>query len=167
LQTMTPAGADVKFPWELARCQHWPLLAQAFRLTGDIRFASEIVNELHDFVAANPIATAVNWSCTMDVALRAANWAIAFERLRAGPPAGDFWTAAYEALFDHGVFIEAHLENTYEVTSNHFLSNIVGLFYVAAAFRDLPIGARWDAQCRRWLSHELEVQVLADGADYE
>src|SRR5262249_22946573 len=46
-------------------------------------------------------------------------------------------------------------------------SNIVGLFYVAAAFGDLPIGVRWDAQCRRWLARELEVQVLADGADYE
>ncbi|HMF94925.1 MAG TPA: alginate lyase family protein [Vicinamibacterales bacterium] len=167
LQTMKPAGADVKFPWELARCQHWPVLAQAYRLTGDVRFAGELASELEDFVTANPVGTAVNWSCTMDVALRAANWAVAFELLRAAPFDSGFWTAAYESLFDHGVFIEGHLENTYEVTSNHFLSNIVGLFYVAAAFRDLPIGARWDSQCRTWLARELEVQVLADGADYE
>ncbi|HJZ78054.1 MAG TPA: alginate lyase family protein [Vicinamibacterales bacterium] len=167
LQTMKPDGADVKYPWELARCQHWPLLAQAYRLTGDDRYAREVASQLDDFVAANPVGTAVNWSCTMDVALRAANWAIAFDLLRAAPIDAEFWTAAYERLFDHGVFIEGHLENTYEVTSNHFLSNIVGLLYVAAAFRDLPIGARWDAQCRRWLARELEVQVLADGADYE
>src|SRR5262249_9721588 len=164
---MKPDGADVKYPWELARCQHWPLLAQAYRLTGDDRYAREVASQLDDFVAANPVGTAVNWSCTMDVALRAANWAIAFDLLRAAPIHAEFWTAAYERLFDHGVFIEGHLENTYEVTSNHFLSNIVGLFYVAAAFGDLPTGARWDAQCRRWLARELEVQVLAGRADYE
>ena len=73
----------------------------------------------------------------------------------------------YEALFDHAAFIERHLENRYEVTSNHFLSNVVGLFYLAAVFRDLPRGELWNRQCRDWLAHEMEVQVLADGADYE
>jgi hypothetical protein len=167
IETMRPPGADIKLPWELGRCQHWPVLGQAFRLTGDIRFAEEIARELDDFLEANPIGTAVNWSCTMDVAIRAANWALALELIAAASLPDAFWPLAYAALFDHGVFIEGHLENTYEVTSNHFLSNVVGLFYVANAFRDLPSGAQWDAQCRTWLVQELEVQVLADGADYE
>jgi hypothetical protein len=164
---MRPAGADIKLPWELGRCQHWPLLGQAYRLTREDRFAWEIVRELRDFMHANPIGTAVNWACTMDVALRAANWALALELIRpcALPP--DVWLDAYQALFDHGAFIERHLENRYEVTSNHFLSDVVGLFYVASVFRDLPRGALWDGQCRAWLVQEMDVQVLADGADYE
>src|SRR5262249_20625317 len=92
LQTMKPDGADVKYPWELARCQHWPLLAQAYRLTGDDRYAREVASQLDDFVAANPVGTAVNWSCTMDVALRAANRAIAVGLLRAAPIDAWFWT---------------------------------------------------------------------------
>jgi hypothetical protein len=168
LERMRPGLSDIKLPWELARCQHWPLLGQAFRLTGDGRFAIEIARELRDFCAANPIGTAVNWACTMDVALRAANWALAFELVRPCEALTEsFWAEAYEALFDHGVFIERHLENNYEVTSNHFLSNVVGLFYVAAAFRDLPQGAAWDRQCRSWLAQEMGVQVLPDGADFE
>jgi hypothetical protein len=168
LERMRPGRADIKLPWELARCQHWPVLGQAYRLTGDDRFAIEIARELRDFLDANPIDTAVNWACTMDVALRAANWALALELVRpcASLP-GRFWNEAYEVLFDHGVFIERHLENTYEVTSNHFLSNVVGLFFVAAAFRDLPKGASWDHQCRAWLAQEMDVQVLPDGADFE
>jgi hypothetical protein len=166
-EQMRPVGADIKRPWELARCQHWPLLGQAYRLTREDRFAWEIVRELRDFMDANPIGTAVNWACTMDVALRAANWALALELIRpcALPP--DVWLDAYQALFDHGAFIERHLENHYEVTSNHFLSDVVGLFYLAAVFRDLPRGALWDAQCRAWLMQEMDVQVLPDGADYE
>ncbi|MEP7309730.1 MAG: alginate lyase family protein [Acidobacteriota bacterium] len=168
LELMRPGRADIKLPWELARCQHWPLLGQAYRLTGDDRFAVEVEHELHDFMAANPIGIGVNWTCTMDVALRAANWAIALDLIRscASLTVG-FWRAAHEALFDHGVFIEGHLENHYEVTSNHFLSNVVGLFYLAAVFDDLPRGAAWDRQCRGWLAQEVEVQVLPDGADFE
>jgi hypothetical protein len=168
LERMRPGRADIKLPWELGRCQHWPLLGQAYRLTHDDRFATEIVRELDDFIDANPIGTAVNWACTMDVGLRAANWALAFELVRPCASLGTaFWSRAYEALFDHGVFIERHLENTYEVTSNHFLSNVVGLFFVAAACRDLPQGEAWDRQCRAWLEQEMGVQVLPDGADFE
>jgi hypothetical protein len=168
LDEMRPGRADVKLPWELARCQHWPTLGQAYRLTGDDRFAQEIARELRDFTEANPTSTAVNWACTMDVALRAANWAIGLELIRACPslePA--FWQDAFEALFDHGAFIERHLENHYGVTSNHFLSNIVGLFFLAAVFDDLPRGQLWNRQCRSWLVEEMTAQVLPDGADFE
>jgi hypothetical protein len=167
-EQMRPAGADIKLPWELARCQHWPLLGQAYRLTGDDRFAAEIARELRDFTEANPIGIGVNWTCTMDVALRAANWAVALGLVRScASLTPGFWREACEALFDHGVFIEGHLENHYEVTSNHFLSNVVGLFYLAAVFHDLPRGAAWDRQCREWLAQEFEIQVLPDGADFE
>src|SRR5437868_1979856 len=70
LLEMRPENADVKYPWELARCQHWATLGQAFQLTGDDRFAIEIARELDDFVEANPTGFGVNWTCTMDVALR-------------------------------------------------------------------------------------------------
>ncbi len=49
----------------------------------------------------------------MDVALRAVNWALALELIRpCRDSAQDSWLPAYEALFDHGAFIERHLENT-------------------------------------------------------
>ena len=110
----------------------------------------------------------MNWPARWTSALRAANWAIGLELVRSCPPLPPtFWPTAYEALFDHGTFIESHLENTYEVTSNHFLSNVVGLFFLAAMFDDLPRGSAWDRQCRSWLAEEMDVQVLPDGADYE
>ena len=70
LRRMRPPNADVKYPWELARCQHWVTLGQACRLTGDDRFAREIANELDDFVEANPVGLGINWTCTMDVGTR-------------------------------------------------------------------------------------------------
>jgi hypothetical protein len=165
---MRPGLADIKLPWELGRCQHWVPLGQAFRLTGDERYAAEILRQHADFLDAHPIGMGVQYVCTMDVAIRAFNWALAFELVRTAAAFDDeARRRAYRSLFDHGVFIEANLENKYEVTSNHFLSNIVGLCGVARVFSDLPAGVRWTGRCREWLEQEMRVQVLDDGADYE
>src|ERR1019366_4139775 len=102
------------------------------------------------------------------VAVRAASGAIGLELVRASTVLDDeLWTRAYSALYDHGVFIRDNLENTYEVTSNHFLSNIVGLLFLGAVFADLPRGAEWSEFARAAIEHEMDVQVLPDGADYE
>jgi heparinase II/III-like protein len=168
LLEMRPGNADIKYPWELARCQHWATLGQAFQLTQDDRFAIEIARELDDFVEANPTGLGVNWTCTMDVGLRVVSWAIALEMARTCPALDDaWWVRAYTALFDHGVFIRNNLENTYEVTSNHFLSNLLGLLFLGAVFSDLGEGAAWTTFSRGAIEHEMTVQVLADGADYE
>jgi len=168
LLEMRPGNADVKYPWELARCQHWATLAQAYGLTGDDRFAIEIARELDDFVAANPVGVGVNWTCTMDVGLRVVSWALALEAVHASPALSDeFWRRAYGALHDHGVFIRNNLENTYEVTSNHYLSNLLGLLFLGRTFDGLAIGAEWTTFSREAIEQEMRVQVLADGADYE
>src|SRR6185295_19480097 len=122
----------------LGRCQQLVPLGQAYRLTSDSRYAREVFLQIEDFAEANPTGVGVQWLCTMDVAIRAANWTIALALVRSCAdidPAR--WVNAYRLLFDHGVFIENNLENTYEVTSNHFLSNIVGLNVVAAVFAEL------------------------------
>lgn len=168
LYEMRPGNADVKYPWELARCQHCVTLGQAYRLTGDERFAAEIAAELDDFAAANPVCVGINWTCTMDVGLRAVSWVIALDLVRDSRALTDaFWARAYAALFDHGLFIRGNLENTYEVTSNHFLSNVVGLWFLAALFDGHDEGRAWEAFARAALETEIEVQVLPDGADFE
>lgn len=165
---MQPGNADIKYPWELSRCQHWPTLGQAFLLTKDDRFALEIARELDDFTEANPAGVGVNWTCTMDVGLRAVSWTIGLELVRASTALDEaFWARAFSALYDHGVFIRNNLENTFEVTSNHFLSNLTGLLWLGAVFADLAEGTAWLSFAQRALEHEMTVQVLPDGADYE
>jgi hypothetical protein len=168
LYEMRPRNADVKYPWELARCQHFVTLGQAFALTGDERCAQEIVRELDDFVEANPIGIGINFTCTMDVAIRALNWALGLELIHKSRTLDRAcWKRAYAAVYDTGVFTRDNLENHYEVTSNHFLSNVVGLWFLGAVFADLPAGQEWLTFARDALEQEIKVQVLPDGADYE
>ena len=167
LWKMRPGMADIKLPWELARCQHWPALAQAWLLTGDARYAEEIFAERADFDEANPVGYGIHWTCTMDVAIRAANWALALEMIRSYPAAEAVWIGAYRSLFAHGHFIRANLEDKYEVTSNHFLSNVIGLYYLAQVFRESTQAGEWLEFARNAIEREMHVQILPDGADFE
>lgn len=168
LAEMAPKGADVKAPWELGRLQHWVVLSQAALLFGDERFAAEIVRQAIDFSEANPVGVGVQWVCTMDVALRTVSWAIATELLDGFGGLGDSdRKILYEGLYEHGAFVRTHLENFYEVTSNHYLSNLLGLLFAGAVFDDLEPGAQWWRFARGEIAREIEKQVLPDGADFE
>ena len=164
---MRPGNADVKLPWELGRCQHWLVLAQAWLLTGDARYAREILAQRADFDEANPAGYGVQWACTMDAGLRAASWAVALDLVGDYPAESGDWLAAFDSLHRHALFIRGNLEDKYEVTSNHFLANVVGLYYAARALGPSPEAAEWTRYCREALEREMTVQVLPDGADFE
>lgn len=168
LFAMRPANADIKYPWELARCQHFLPLGQAYRLSGNARYAHELVEQCLDFIEANPVGIGINWTCTMDVALRAANWCFALNLVAACAEIEErTWETIYRHLFETGVFILDNLENKYEVTSNHFLSNVIGIHVLSAEFEGLSFAEKWDAYAREALEEEIVAQVLPDGADYE
>ena len=158
--------SDIKVPWELSRFQHLPLLAAAFRLSGERRYLAEVGAQLDSWIVANPVEIGVNWACTMDVAIRAANWVAALA-LCAEDAAREPWAErAAASLLLHGRFIGAHLE-TAEARTNHYLSDIAGLAVLATLFSRGPEGAAWGAFATRELAAEMEHQVREDGCGHE
>lgn len=83
----TVPGIDVKVPWELSRMQHLIQFVWAYMLAGkgDKEFENpkvyerEFQDEILDFISVNPPKFGVNWTCTMDVAIRAANWILVYD----------------------------------------------------------------------------------------
>ena len=73
LRKTTPQGSDIKIPWELSRCHHLLWLGEAYVLTGEEKYAWEVANELNDWIDTNPLMYSVNWTCAMEVAIRAVN----------------------------------------------------------------------------------------------
>ena len=162
-------GADIKVPWELARMQHLAVLAHAYALTRNESWGREVRNQILDFIAQNPPRFGVNWRCAMDVAIRAANWVMAFELLRAAGFAFDaaFLDAVKAALVDHGRYIMANLERYPEGRGNHYLADIAGLAFIAAW---LPRGDEtepWLAFAAREISAEILHQFNPDGSNFE
>jgi Heparinase II/III-like protein/Heparinase II/III N-terminus len=164
--TVLADDSDIKVPWELARCQHLPLLSAAHRISGDPRFLDELGAQLSSFITANPVEFGVPWSCTMDVAIRAANWVAAL--CMAMPAAGRaaWLEPALTSLLLHCRFIRGHLEWG-EVRGNHYLSDVVGLLVACAPFSAGAEGRAWASWATKELEREMFHQVRPDGCDHE
>lgn len=164
-----PAGADVKLPWELARMQHLAVLGWSYLLDGNAADARAFRDQVLDFIAANPPRFGVCWRCPMDVAIRAANWVMAFELFRAGGHAfdQDFVDVLKASLADHGRFVVNHLEWYPEGRGNHYLADICGLLFIAAWLPESDETRRWLAFAAQELAAESAYQVQGDGSVFE
>ncbi|NQE52327.1 hypothetical protein C5S29_01940, partial [ANME-1 cluster archaeon GoMg3.2] len=108
--------SDVKVPWELSRCQHFVTLGKAYwyikesKIDGE-KYAREFVNQIRDWIDANPVELGVNWACTMDVAIRAVNWIWGYYFFCDSPSlTNEFKIKFFKSLFLHGRHIINNLE---------------------------------------------------------
>ncbi|WP_136604504.1 alginate lyase family protein [Paenibacillus dokdonensis] len=170
-------AADVKVPWELSRFQHFFTLGKAYWLTEDEKYALEFQAQLEDWMIQNPVEMSVNWTCAMDVAIRAANWIAVVPFFRKSPSIPEsFWESFHSSLYLHGVFIRGNLENTGEHTGNHYTANLAGLIALGIYFGSFNVQgnqpqlgnpADWLTFGMDEMEKELFVQVNEDGTNYE
>jgi len=159
--------ADIKVPWELSRFQHVAVLGQAYWLTGDEKYAREFVRQVDDWIDHNPPKFGVNWACTMDVAIRVANWILGFYFFRDSRAfTEEFLIKFLKSLLIHGRHIMANLENR-GMTTNHYLADLVGLIYLGIAFPEFKEARRWREFGVQDLIKEMGKQVYDDGMDFE
>ncbi|MGE5293762.1 MAG: heparinase II/III family protein [Solirubrobacterales bacterium] len=161
-------GVDVKSPWELSRFQHLHALGQAYVFTRRPKYRTEFIDQIDDWIRSNRVGFGVNWACTMDVAIRAANWLACAEYfLGAGGLDEQFLRRFYTSLHEHGKFIRGHLERSGGETANHYLADIAGLLFIAVYCPFLRESRRWRRFCIRELIREMDRQVYADGCHFE
>ncbi len=161
-------GADVRVVWELNRLAHLITLGRAYSITDDERLAEEFFVQIESWRLDNPVGRGPNWACAMEVALRAMNLLAAFQLFRRSPALSDArLTHLLTSLEQHGAHIRRNLEFSYIATSNHYLSDIAGLLWIGIMLPELQSAKRWREFALREMLHEMDVQVLADGADGE
>jgi uncharacterized heparinase superfamily protein len=160
--------SDVKVAWEISRL-HWALpLCRAYQLTADDRFAAAMRAVIEDWIAANPYASTVNWTCTMEVALRIVSWAYSFHVCWDSPSWRDraFRARFLRTLYLHGRFARRHFEQS-DVNGNHCTADAAGLVIAALFFGRGREPDRWLEFGWQVLLRELPIQVFSDGVDYE
>lgn len=161
-------ASDVKLAWDLSRLQWLMPAGQAFLLDGDERWAEAVRAVLDDWIVANPYAYTVNWSCTMEAALRILSWTWFFHVFQGSRAWAD---AAFRerflcALFLHGDFTERHLEHS-DVNGNHCTADAAGLVFAGLFFGQGRGPERWRERGWSLLCEELPRQVYPDGVDFE
>ena len=70
----------VKDVWEKNRHQHLTLLALAYALSDDEKYAEEVNNQLSNWVDQNPIMRGINWTSPLELGIRLISW-VWIERL--------------------------------------------------------------------------------------
>lgn len=161
-------GSDARVLWEVNRLPHLITLGRAYIVSGDETFATEFFSQVHSWRAQNPVGLGVNWSCAMEVALRALNLLAAFQLFRRSQQLNEARLAMLLAMFDeHGAHIRRNLEFSYIATSNHYLSDVVGLLWLGVCLPELAAARAWREFALRELLREMDKQVLADGANAE
>lgn len=160
--------SDVKVPWELSRL-HWLIPAgQAFLLTGEDRYAVGVRDVLEQWMSANPCGASVNWSCTMEAALRTLSWTWFFHVFQEAPSWQDaqFRFRFLRTLFLHVEFTDRHIERS-DVNGNHYTADAAALVVGGLFFGEGRGPKRWQAEGWRILCDEMPRQVFADGVDFE
>lgn len=161
-------GADIKVPWELSRCQHLLWIGEAYLLTGEEKYAQEVIDEIKWWIDDNPLMYSINWKCAMDVAYRAVNWMYALNMVAEYSGfSNDFGTKVSRSLWQHGFYIWNNLEKLVPYSNNHYFSDIVGLLYLGELFSSARKGRKWGNFAIDEYYKEIRTQTLPSGVNYE
>lgn len=158
---------DSKVVWELNRHQWLLDLGQAYRITGEERYAEAFLERLGAWMQDNPCGFGVNWTSALEAAMRviAWTWALALFRGAAALTAERHFELL--AWIDaHGCFIERKLSR-YFSPNTHLTGEALGLYYAGTVFPELERAPRWRALGRDILVEEAGRQVLPDGVYFE
>ncbi|MBN2227225.1 MAG: alginate lyase family protein [candidate division Zixibacteria bacterium] len=167
-------GVDIKLPWETARLHHLPQMAIFAKVCPQHRsdILRECRNQILDFIAANPPRMGVNWTCTMDVAIRAVNILLAYDVGRQLDDSGRYFDYALnkiiaDSLYEHGRHIVHNLEWSEQLANNHYLADLTGLLSIARYLPRTTETDCWRAFVVQELIREMERQFYPDGGNFE
>lgn len=164
-------NADIKFPWELSRFKHLPILAAAIDPLDEktIKYQNEIVNELLDFIAFNPPTYGVNWKSPMEIAIRSFNIIISINLLTSKNILLNdlFLHILSNYLYFSAVFIWENIEWSNGLRNNHYFANLLGLIAISKLFPEDKLMNEIYTFSIRSFSNELLTQFNEDGSNFE
>lgn len=172
VRKITPQGSvergnDIKYAWELSNSHFLVTLAQAYVYTEDMKYINQYFMIMDNWIKNNPVGFGVNWSCTMDVALRAINYIVSASILsKVYEPFESLYKKYSGILYSHMLFIRDNLEYGF-VRENHYLSDITGLKMLSQIFVGDEKADRIYSFASKSFIEEINYQIYKDGTDHE
>ncbi|KIZ15910.1 alginate lyase family protein [Streptomyces natalensis] len=163
------AVGDIKQIWELSRHQYLTVLAAAYAITGNERYAGRVAEHLRSWWAANPPLCGVHWVSGIELGIRLLSW-VWIRRLLDGWPgaAGLFEDnpVALNQIWHHQRWLAA-FPSRGSSANNHVIAEAAGQFAAACAFGWFPSSARWRAGALRSLERHLRSNTFHSGLNRE
>ncbi len=160
---------NVKQVWEISRMQHLTLLATAWFLTGEEKYARRVADHLRSWWQQNPFLSGVHWTSGIELGIRLTSL-VWIRRLL------DDWPGV-AGLFEHDALalrqIRWHQQYLAAFRSrgssanNHVIAEAAGQVIASCAFPWFPESERWRRRSVRLLERELIRNTFPSGIDRE
>lgn len=160
---------NIKNVWEPSRHHHLTVLASAYWLTGDERYAERCAAHLRSWWKANPFLSGVHWTSGIEIGIRLISWTWV-RRLLAD------WSGVTELfernddclrqLAHHQEFLAA-LYSTGSSANNHVVAEAAGLLVAATAFPWFESSDQWRTFATDLLTSEVGLQTFDSGINRE
>jgi hypothetical protein len=178
--TQLPAGdvnwvpdSGSNFSYSLNRQAFWVPLAEAYRLTGNTAYSTELTNELASWSSQSPaLANANSWPSAgpnwqlLDTSIRATNWLWTYS-LMVGTSG---WTPEANTLFLYkmeqtGDFLRN--ATPIEIDDNRAVLQYSGLVGISDLFPEFSNAANWSSYGHSQLFAAMNAQIYPDGSERE
>ena len=160
---------NVKQVWELSRLQHLTLLATAWFLTHDERYARRVADQLRSWSRENPFLSGVHWTSGIELGIRLISLAWIRRLLDDWPGAADLFERdglAVRQIRWHQQYLAA-LPSRGSSANNHVIAEAAGLLVASCAFPWFAESERWRRRSARLLERELVRNTFLSGIGRE
>ncbi|MCM8556109.1 alginate lyase family protein [Streptomyces sp. STCH 565 A] len=163
------AVGDIKQIWELSRHQYLTVLAAAYAVTGDERYAERVAEHLRSWWASNAPLRGVHWTSGIELGIRLLSWVWIRRLLDGWPGAAALFEGnpvALDQIWHHQRWLAA-FPSRGSSANNHAVAEAAGQFAAACAFGWFPASARWRADALRSLERHLRSNTFGSGLNRE
>ncbi len=160
---------NVKSVWELSRHHHLTVLAAAWWLTGDSRYAEVVAAQLRSWWRANPFLSGIHWTNGIELGVRLTSWVWIRRLLDDWPGVAGLFEENPEALAQ----IRWHQEHLAAFRSrgssanNHVIAEAAGRLAAACTFPWYRESEAWRRSASRELEQELRPNTYPSGVNRE
>ncbi|MFJ8934410.1 alginate lyase family protein [Streptomyces sp. NPDC102365] len=163
------AAGDIKQIWEPSRHQYLTVLAAAYAITGNERYAERVAGHLRSWWAANPPLHGVHWISGIELGIRLLSWVWIRRLLDGWPGAAPLFEdnpVARDQIWHHQRWLAA-FPSRGSSANNHIVAETAGQFAAACAFGWFPSSARWRTDALRSLDRHLRANTFLSGLNRE
>lgn len=158
---------DVKYVWELNRCEFFLDLGRAYFLTKMEKYSDKSWDLIEDWIKKNTYLLGINWKSPLEIAVRSINWIFSYYyTLNSDSISPKRNLLFLKSINEHGHFLNTNLE-LYESPYNHLIGEAVGLSYIGILFPELGEAKKWKNRACRVLNENIPKQFNSDGGNIE
>jgi hypothetical protein len=163
------AVGNIKYIWEPSRHHHLTVLAAAYYVSGDERYASRVAEHLTSWWTTNRFLLGPHWISGIEIGIRLISWVWARRLLNDWPEASSLFERNPQflnQLYHHQTWLATFPSRT-SSANNHLIAESAGQFIAAAAFPCFAQSDRWRRQSAELIGRQAFAQTFASGLNRE